>query len=53
MRKSEPPPGPAFADDPVLASMGQAGQAGHGRHPEKAAHSVPETPDASSGWHQL
>ena len=46
MRKSEPPLGPGFADDLVLASMRQAGQAGHGRRPEMAAHSAPETPAA-------
>ena len=45
MRKSEPPLGPGFADD-LVASMRQAGQAGHGRRPEMAAHSAPQTPAA-------
>jgi hypothetical protein len=43
MHKSEPPIGPGPADIPVLASTRQAGQAGHGHHPETAAHSAPET----------
>jgi hypothetical protein len=43
MRNPEPPLDPEFADDPVLVSMRQADQAGHGRRPEMAAHPAPET----------
>jgi hypothetical protein len=46
MRDPEPPLDPEFADDLVLASMRQVGQAGHGRRPEMAAHPAPETPAA-------
>ena len=46
MRNPEPPLDPEFADDPVLVSMRQADQAGHGRRPEMAAHPAPETPAA-------